>query len=264
MHDDASGPKADALDLRLDQGSVLKGSIVRVCGPECIDDYGFDLRCRDPRDRSGLAPAALGEHRRDIVAIAEAALLGRARRHLVAAVVEDAADQESRGGGTPHLGSVAIGRELLLDGIKHGAGHDGSVLAGIARTLVIQLAKVDPVPEDVGQRSIGQGHASDGPARAERPLPRHDPALPQLALQGRQRAEGEIALEDQPDSLGLVLSDQELALTHLIAERDDAADPDAPALGCGKLVADALACDLPLRVSLPMLVVVLKDWVTET
>ena len=55
--------RTDALDLRLDQGSVLKGSVVRVCGPECIDDHGLDLGCRDPRDRSGLAPAALGKHR---------------------------------------------------------------------------------------------------------------------------------------------------------------------------------------------------------
>src|SRR5215218_4953992 len=32
-----------------------------------------------------------------------------------------------------------------------------------------------------------------------------------------------------------------------LAEWDDAADPNAPALGCGKLVADALACDLALE-----------------
>src|SRR3954451_18844225 len=75
MHDDAYGPKADARDLRLDQGSVHKGSVVRVCGPECIHDHGLDLGCRDPRDRSGLAPAALGEHRGDVIAIADAAFL---------------------------------------------------------------------------------------------------------------------------------------------------------------------------------------------
>src|SRR4051812_49949768 len=79
MHDDASGPKDDALNPRLGQGSVLKGSVVRVRGPECIDGHGLDLGCREPRDCSGLAPAALGEDRRDIVAIADAALLGRAR-----------------------------------------------------------------------------------------------------------------------------------------------------------------------------------------
>src|SRR5215213_6680236 len=132
MDDDAAGPKADALDLRLDQGSVLKGSVVRVRGPECIDDYGFDLRCRDPRDRSGLAPAALGEDRRDIVAIADAALLGRARRHRVAAVVEDAADQKGGGGGTPRSRAVAIGRKLLLDRIEQGTRDDRNMRAGIA------------------------------------------------------------------------------------------------------------------------------------
>ena len=63
LHDDASGPKADAPDLRLDQGSGLKGSVVRVRGPECIDDHGLDIGCRDPRIVPAFAPAALGEHR---------------------------------------------------------------------------------------------------------------------------------------------------------------------------------------------------------
>src|SRR3954453_5163697 len=233
MHDDAYGPKADARDLRLDQGSVHKGSVVRVCGPECIHDHGLDLGCRDPRDRSGLAPAALREDRRDIVAIADAALLGRARSHRVAAVVEDAADQKGGGGGTPHLGSVAIGRELLLDSIEQGTRDDRSMLGGIARALVVQLTEIDAVPQDMGERPIGQRHAADRAAGAEGAAPGDHAALPQVALQGWQRTEREIALEDPPDGLGLVLPDHKLALTQLVAERDDAADPDAPPLRGG-------------------------------
>src|SRR5215204_2135559 len=115
------------------------------------------------------------------------------------------------------------------------------MLAGIARALVVELAKVDPVAQDMGERPIGQRHAADRAAGAEAAAPCHHAALPQLALQGGQRTERKIALEDQPDGLRLVLPDHELALPHLVAERDDAADPNAPALRGGKLVAYALA-----------------------
>jgi hypothetical protein len=65
----------------------------------------------------------------------------------------------------------------------------------------------------------------------------------------------------------------ELLVHGPIAERHGATDPDAPTLRCRDLVSDPLADDLPLElakerrtfsVSLPMLDVVLKDWVTET
>jgi hypothetical protein len=60
------------------------------------------------------------------------------------------------------------------------------------------------------------------------------------------RAEREIALENQPNDLGLVLLEKELPVLQPVAEWNDAADPDALLLRRRDLVADALARDLPL------------------
>src|SRR5215218_1904116 len=84
-------------------------------------------------------------------------------------------------------------------------------------------------------------------ARAEGSGSGDDAALAQLALKRGQRAERKVALEDEPDGLRFVLSDHELALAHLVTERNDAADPNSPALRGRELVADALARNLPLE-----------------
>src|SRR5215207_5148062 len=123
------------------------------------------------------------------------------------------------------------------------------MLSWMAGALMVQLADIDAVAQQIGEGAIGQRHAADGSARAERPQSRHDATLPQLALQDGEGSQREIAPEDQPDGFGLVLPDDELAVAHLISERDDAADPDAPALRGGNLVADALARDLTLELS---------------
>src|SRR3954451_19698377 len=94
----------------------------------------------------------------------------------------------------------------------------------------VELAEVAPVAQHVRERAVGERYAPDGPARAQPAPSRDDAALPQLALQRRERSELKVALEDQPHRRGLILPDHELALPHLVSERDDAADPDAPAL----------------------------------
>src|SRR5215211_7485415 len=121
------------------------------------------------------------------------------------------------------------------------------MLSWMAGALVVELAHIDPVSQQVGRRPVCQRHTADGPTRAQRPKSRDDAALPQLALQRRQGSEREVALEDQPDGRSLVLSDHELAVAHLVAKGDAAADPDAPALRGRDLVADALARDLALE-----------------
>src|SRR5215204_1634434 len=58
----------------------------------------------------------------------------------MAAVFEDAADQKGGGGGAPHLGSVAIGRELLLDRIEQGLGRYCPATRQAMGTAAISLA----------------------------------------------------------------------------------------------------------------------------
>ena len=62
MDEDAFGPEEDALGPCLYQRSVTKIGIVRVDRAKRINHDGLDLGRGDPCDRSGLAPAALGEH----------------------------------------------------------------------------------------------------------------------------------------------------------------------------------------------------------
>ena len=62
-----------------------------------------------------------------------------------------------------------------------------------------------------------------------------------------EAAELEIAPEDQPHPLGLLLDDDQLLVLAGIAQRHHAADPQALLLGGGDLVADALGGDLALE-----------------
>jgi hypothetical protein len=57
----------------------------------------------------------------------------------------------------------------------------------------------------------------------------------------------EIAPEDDPNPLGLVLDDHDLAVLGLVSERDHAADPKPLAFGSGDLVPDALGGHLSLE-----------------
>src|SRR4051794_8707868 len=88
------------------------------------------------------------------------------------------------------------------------------VLARVAAAPVVHLTEIDPVAQDVRERAVGQRHAADDPPGAERATPRDDAALPQLSLERWERAECEVALEDEPHDLGLVLPDHQLALAH--------------------------------------------------
>src|SRR6476620_10386725 len=69
----------------------------------------------------------------------------------------------------------------------------------------------------------------------------------QFLLERSDRAEREITFEDQPDDFGLTLLDEELPVLKPVAERNNATDPDSLLLRGRDLVADALACDLPLE-----------------
>ena len=71
---------------------VLVGSLVRL--PERFQDDALDLGRGHARHRAGLVLSALGQDAGDVVAIAGAVLDRVARGHAVAAVVEDAPEQE--------------------------------------------------------------------------------------------------------------------------------------------------------------------------
>ena len=137
---------------------------------------------------------------------------------------------------------------------------------------MLELAAVDRVTEQVEQHAAGERIAADRLAAAGAQLGA-EPLLPEFFEQRRPRAELEIAAEDVADGLGILRVNDQLTVSHDIADRHDAVHPQALLLGGGDLVADALAGDSrsnwanessTLRISRPMLVVVLNDWVTDT
>jgi hypothetical protein len=71
--------------------------------------------------------------------------------------------------------------------------------------------------------------------------------LPKVSHQEIEAAKLEIAPEDDPNPLGLVLDDHDLAVLGLVSERDHAADSKPLAFGSGDLVPDALGGHLSLE-----------------
>src|SRR3954470_10506615 len=112
----------------------------------------------------------------------------------VAAIVKEPADKRGARGRAPGAGAIAIGGELLLDRLKHRRRDDRRVLPRMACAAVVELAEIDPVAQHVRKRAIGQRHAPYDPARAQPAPSCDDAALPQLALQRRERAELKVAL----------------------------------------------------------------------
>src|SRR5215213_2659856 len=67
-------------------------------------------------------------------------LLSRARGHPVAAIVEDAAEQQSARGGPCHSGAITVRRKLVLHSFEQGSRDDRRVLCWIFRTEMARLS----------------------------------------------------------------------------------------------------------------------------
>jgi hypothetical protein len=134
---------------------VLFCALVRL--PERLQDDGLDLGGGHARHRAGLVLSALSQDAGDVVAIAGAVLDRVARGHAVAAVLEDAPEQESLGAraGAPFAAPLLV--ELGLHRLEQRAFDDRLVLAGMALALVVDRAAIDPVAQDVRERAIPKG-----------------------------------------------------------------------------------------------------------
>src|SRR6185369_14696646 len=96
----------------------------------------------------------------------------------VAAVVEDKTGQQVGGGGswtTRPLASIRI--QLGLDPLPEVAGQDGGVLAVVGDTFVFDLAEIDPVAQQVIDRTATEGLPAAHLAMASLPALAHDVAL---------------------------------------------------------------------------------------
>ena len=96
------------------------------------------------------------------------------------------------------LGGPLIGK-LLLDRIKQGALHDRRLLAGQDVALVSDLADIEPVAQEIEQRSPPERDATAGATGRKQPCLGVDVALLEISNQSIDAAEFEIAPKDQSD-----------------------------------------------------------------
>src|SRR5262245_630963 len=121
------------------------------------------------------------------------------------------------------------------------------MLAWISAAPVHDLAAIDAVPQQMIKSAPAEGATAKHAAGGEDTLLAADSLSIKVDLQPGNTAECEIALQDQPDHLGLRLIHDESALAHVIAERNGSTHPHALAAGGRELLAGALACNLPLE-----------------
>src|ERR1019366_3123817 len=77
--------------------------------PNCLAHEGLDIGRRHPGDRSGFGLAALQECLRYIIPIPHALLVGMARAHRIAAIVEDETREDR---GRPGSGELSLNSSL--------------------------------------------------------------------------------------------------------------------------------------------------------
>ena len=104
-----------------------------------------------------------------------------ARAHAIAAVIEDAADQQRLGLRPCGLVIVHLFGQLGLDGIEQVPIDDGGLLAGQDLTLEGHLSNVEAVAKQMGERSARERNAADGLPGLERPNLGDDAPLAQVA-----------------------------------------------------------------------------------
>src|ERR1700674_2333416 len=114
-------------------------------------------------------------------------------------------------------------------------------------TLVHRLAAIDPVPQQIIERPATEGPASDRPSGFGNTVLAANAQPIKLGSQCPDAAKFQVQVEDQFDGLGLSRVDHETPDDDDVPERHVAAHPHTLAAGGRQLVADALACDLPLE-----------------
>ena len=156
----------DPLERALDEIQIA-GLWFRIALAKGRDHQGFDLGSGDAGDRACLFGSSLGQHAGDVVAIAHPVLDRVGGRHALAAIVEDAADQQRLGLLVGVATCREVGAELGLHGIEQLDWNDRLVLARMAQGAMVDLAQVGAVANNLDQRSVGERDPTHHPARGE-------------------------------------------------------------------------------------------------
>ncbi len=119
----------DARNVGVDEAPVVNRLRWLEMLPNRSCDQRLDLGCRHSAYRSGAFGLALEQGGRQIVPVLDAPLADVARRHAIAAVIEDAAGQQGLGLHPCGLVIVHLFGQLGLDGIEQVPIDNGRLLA---------------------------------------------------------------------------------------------------------------------------------------
>src|ERR1700730_3488098 len=198
-------------------------------------------------DAAGFGSLILQKRMRHIVPVTHAAFVRMRWAHPVAAVIEEAAGERSGRAPEPELPGDRIGGAPGLNGFEQIAGEDRLMLAAMHLASIDDLADVEPVLEQMGQRSDAKADAA-APAAIATAIDLGPNALPiELREQSPHGAKLQIAGEDGAHHRRLLRRASALLAAAGIAERHGSADPEALALGGRDLVAHPLADHLALE-----------------
>src|SRR6516164_3468557 len=155
-------------------------------------------------------------------------LAGVARAHAVAAVIEEAADQETLGFGPFGLMVVDLVIQLGLDGLKELLIKNGRLLTFEDFALEDDFADIEAIAKQMRERAPRERYAADGLAGLKRADLGDDATPAQVSHRQVEAAELEIAAEDSADPFRLSVIDRDLSTLGVIAEWGHASDPRAP------------------------------------
>src|SRR5258707_895095 len=127
------------------------------------------------------------------------------------------------------FGVISVGPligEPLLNCIKKLPIHNRGLLAGQDFTLVFDLADIEPVAQQIEQRSAFERNAATGRTGCAQSYLCSEVVVSEVPYQRIDSAEFEVSPVDQPDPFGFVFDDGNLAVLHLIAEGQGTADPE--------------------------------------
>ena len=144
-------------------------------------------------------------------------LAGMARAHAVAAVVEEAADQQTLGFGPFGLMVVDLLVQLGLDGFEKVLIDNGRLLTFEDFALERDFADIEAIAKQMRERSSRERYAADGLTGLKRADLGDDAPLAQLSQQQIEAAEPEIAAEDRADPLRLSVINADLSTLGVIA-----------------------------------------------
>src|SRR6266851_6499809 len=116
--------------------------------------------------------------------------------------------------------------KFLLNCIKKLPIHDRWLLSGQDFTLVSDFTDIEPVAQQIEQGAAFEENASMGRTGCAKSYLCSDVFVFEVSHQRIDPTEFEVSPVDQPDPLGFVFDDGNLAVLHFIAEGQGTADPE--------------------------------------